>query len=449
MHILEVLPIAKGIPFEVLPYISIRPAAIGQAVEVPLGTRTIRGIVVGISDARNHKAAIKGASFTIRRVTTILEEAVDARLLTALTRFADESCVSLPDLLSLLYGKGNIPPIEKANEVSTPKTKQEHYALQVGYRERTGWYKTTIRQAFARRESVHIFCPTIHECDSLAHVLSLGIESSTFVLHSKKTERAQKKLLSELSKRTDPFVLISTPSFISFEHGTIKMMAIEHDGSPLYKRPYRPLLDMRNLIETIAEARGISCVRGDTLLDLETIARVKSNILTPALPLRYHLERTAPLLFLGQEPLRPEGISEELAGILEKATTTKKRIAIITTRRGYAPLTRCSDCGYILKCPTCEHVLVLHEKKSGSGLGRTYICHTCGGHHEVNDRCPACEGWTLRPTGSGSEHLRRALTDWGAIDVSEYDDDTEDTRALEKSMKSWHDKPGTDRKSVV
>ena len=72
MHILEVIPLQKGIPRDSLSYFSLKEIPLGALVEIPLHSKTISGIVIGKTDARDMKASIRSGTFSLKPVGAII-----------------------------------------------------------------------------------------------------------------------------------------------------------------------------------------------------------------------------------------------------------------------------------------------------------------------------------------------------------------------------------------
>ena len=77
---------------------------------------------------------------------------------------------------------------------------------------------------------------------------------------------------------------------------------------------------------------------------------------------------------------------------------------LFLNRRGYSPLSICSDCGYRYKCDYCSSWLVNHRNKN------RLLCHHCGRIYSLNPICPSCEKKdTIKLIGPGVERLAEEL----------------------------------------
>ena len=75
------------------------------------------------------------------------------------------------------------------------------------------------------------------------------------------------------------------------------------------------------------------------------------------------------------------------------------QVILFQNRRGYAPITECSECAWIPKCVNCDVSLTYHKHTD------TLVCHYCG-YTIVNPKlCPSCGQSTLEIVGYGTERI--------------------------------------------
>ena len=77
-------------------------------------------------------------------------------------------------------------------------------------------------------------------------------------------------------------------------------------------------------------------------------------------------------------------ISEQTLKILKGKISSGKQVLILINRRGYAPITICSNCGYKETCKKCDINLVYHKSKN------KLICHHCGTSRDPEILCNNC-----------------------------------------------------------
>ncbi|MBT3865076.1 primosomal protein N', partial [Candidatus Peregrinibacteria bacterium] len=62
----------------------------------------------------------------------------------------------------------------------------------------------------------------------------------------------------------------------------------------------------------------------------------------------------------------------------------------------------CRDCGFSLKCDSCDITMTYHARTLGKP---SVICHHCGNIGKIPINCPNCEGHNIRYLGIGTERI--------------------------------------------
>src|SRR5665213_4384592 len=71
MYIVTVIPLAKGIPKEHLTYFTARELSLGSIVVVPMRSRSIDAIVIGIESASSMKGDVKDADYQLKKIEKV------------------------------------------------------------------------------------------------------------------------------------------------------------------------------------------------------------------------------------------------------------------------------------------------------------------------------------------------------------------------------------------
>jgi primosomal protein N' (replication factor Y) len=78
-----------------------------------------------------------------------------------------------------------------------------------------------------------------------------------------------------------------------------------------------------------------------------------------------------------------------------------EKIILFHNRRGFAGYLICSQCGHVIKCPECGHLLTYHVE----GDAKYAICHSCGKKVKIEKYCPECGNGKIKPLGFGTQHV--------------------------------------------
>ncbi len=110
--------------------------------------------------------------------------------------------------------------------------------------------------------------------------------------------------------------------------------------------------------------------------------------------------------------------SNRLITELTETIKNKKQAIIFINRRGFASFLRCSKCGYVPKCTSCDVSLVYHKTDN------ELKCHFCGKRFKGVNICEKCGG-NMRNGGVGSERICEELSKiFPQVKILRLDNDT-------------------------
>ena len=130
-----------------------------------------------------------------------------------------------------------------------------------------------------------------------------------------------------------------------------------------------------------------------------------------------------------------------LSGLLLKKIHERlnlnEQVILLQNRRGYAPVMRCLDCGFMLECPHCKLPLTYHK------TGLTMRCHCCRFvNRKISEECPDCKGTQLGLFGTGTQKVEEYLTEvFPKASIARIDTDTvKGGRSLTSQLKKFAEK---------
>lgn len=419
MWTVEVIPIKRGLPKEVLTYFSAEPVADGVLVSVPIRSKLVDAIVVGSRDAREEKAAIKSGDFSLRKIAKIKTESpIPPYIFDAATLAARYYRRTRGDMLDMYVPDfsfyGSLPPASEKK--SEHEAQPERLIFQAPLEDRISHYRTYIREAFAKKESLVFVVPTIADCDVLEKALARGVADFVLVINGELSKKKMADTLKRLASEPHAVVVITTPSYVSLLRPDISTIILEHESSGAYSTPTLPSYDLRVLVEILARSAGKKLILGDSLLRIETLGRYEEKEFTTLVPVTFR--SLAPI----DISVIPHGIPEELPArarneqipalsepvraLLEKASVTKSKVFAFALRTGLATVTKCRDCFTVLLCEHCEAPLVLY---TGAEERRVFICNKCKRHTPSEQKCTKCGSWNLSAFGLGTEFVEEEI----------------------------------------
>ncbi len=420
MKAVTVVPIAKGIFKEHLTYFSGKDIPVGALVSVPVRKKLVDALVVEVRNVESAKSEIKEASFELKKIEKIKRAAVFSDIfLKTIEKMRSYYASSTGHIIEALVPKTFLSDATSLSRENThtkhvrSNLKQEKLIFQAPLDDRLVFYKTFIRESFARKQSVFICLPTIHEIELFSHALSKGIETYTFVLHSDRGAKELTLLYNQILDETHPVLIIATASFLVVPRHDVSAYIIERESSSAYKQIERPHIDMRVFVELFSMEANKKLILADTFLRIETLFRASEHELGEIAPPIFRLPQGAEVAVIDtkkseEQDIRPQGkkkfqvITDEALGMIREAVTAKKHIFLFTLRKGLGSVTICNDCGEIFLCDICKSPMKLLRNAAGE---RTFRCTRCKRSKDTDTSCSHCGSWNLMALGIGTDRV--------------------------------------------
>jgi len=421
MYIVTVIPIKKGVRGEYLSYFSFFNLVPGTMVTIPLRSKQESAIVVNSEEALSLKSEIKNNEYQLKKIisskgSTPFNKNFFTACQIAKKYFVSNTGVVIKSLLpSILIEK--IDNLKKNNQIEivhNPDTPNEKFIFQANEQNRLAFYRTLIRESFAKKESIYICVPTKYDINLFYNELSKGIESFTFLFHLELGGKKVVENYNEAITKDHPILMIGTGMFFSIPRNDIKTIIIEKESSEAYKQLSRPYLDIRSFAEIFSYINHNKLILGDTLLRPETIERYNNGDFYEISAPSYRLFKTDSLEIVDmtqkEESVKDfQVISKEVLSLIEKTIKQKESVFLFTLRKGLAHMTVCNDCKKVLLCPSCTTPIVLYGPKQNqenkNDRSRIFMCNKCGRKERTEINCPNCHSWNLVPLGIGIDKV--------------------------------------------
>jgi len=130
-------------------------------------------------------------------------------------------------------------------------------------------------------------------------------------------------------------------------------------------------------------------------------------------------------------------ISDLLKEKIDQRLSKGEQIILLHNRRGFSPISKCLDCGYIESCPSCCTSLSYHK------IGNMMRCHLCNYSKKgAAIICIKCKSQRIKLSGSGTQKVEEILSDQFAnAKISRLDVDTATSdKNIHRIMKSFLNK---------
>ena len=443
MYILQVTPIATGLPENYFSYFSKDKILIGTLVEIKIRNRKIFGIISKVSPARNQKMDLKSQNFILKKIErkiidSFLPEKMELSinnlsiLLGIKESYIFESFIPkfILEAPTLFLNHNQESVIKKSNY------KNKAYILNIN--KRLDLYKEKIKKALHNKRSLVIFFPTIKDLENMRNTLEKDFSESLVYFHSAQSKKEQEKNIEKL-KRENSVLILSTPSLLPFilkDKINLETVIIEKENSHNYfSHSAKKQIDARKVIQNISKDLELEIISAGEIISLETFKNLKKKDIFEA-----EIKESGDFKIVNMSKDKQEKIdlekrvkrieekndsqnlqydkvyfSDELIKKLENIKNKGEgKIFLYTKRKGLYTETICQDCNTILKCETCDKPLILFNKSNGN---REYVCTNCKTKKELkkdeNLLCKNCGSWRMGTIGIGVEGIENNLKEIG------------------------------------
>jgi primosomal protein N' (replication factor Y) len=250
----------------------------------------------------------------------------------------------------------------------------------------------------------------------------VGMYHSRFS-HNERVEVWQKTLNHEY----DVIIGARSALFLPFHHLGLIVVDEEHDGSYKQQDP-APRYQARDCALVLAAQMKVPIIMGSATPSIESY----TNAVHKKYALVHLRERhgNAGLPEVNIIDTKKAMKEKTLQGIFSKpviiamqeALQDKKQIILFQNRRGYAPFSVCTTCGWVPHCKNCDVSLTYHKHSD------QLHCHYCGAKSPYISICQACGGNRVIAKSFGTEkieedckklfpHARVQRFDWDAMRI--------------------------------
>ncbi len=263
---------------------------------------------------------------------------------------------------------------------------------------KTEVYLHAIEAARARGRGAIVLVPEIALTPQLLGRLRARLGPGVAVWHSALTP-AQRAAEHRRVREGEADVVLGARSAVFAPVPRLGLIVVdeEHDGS--YKQDSSPRYDARQVAALRGSRAGAAVVYGSATPRPETwraLPRLSLPARADGSPLP-----TAEIVDMRRQGAGP--VSRPLASALHDAMLRGEKAIVLATRRGFALMALCRECGWIARCPDCDVALVHHDRPA------RLVCHHCGREEHVPGVCPSCHAAAIVRQGTGAQGVERAL----------------------------------------
>ena len=275
---------------------------------------------------------------------------------------------------------------------------------------KTSIYMHLIADALREGKQVLYLVPEIALTTQLTTRLHAVFGDRLLIYHSKFSDNERVDIWKRLLGSSEPCVVIGVRSSVFLPFSALGLVIVdeEHDTSYKQQDP-APRYNGRDVAMVLAMMHGAKTLLGSATPAIHTFYNASSGkygLVT--LSSRYGDIKMPAVEVIDTNKARKrhemKGLfSLELISQCRQALENGEQVILFQNRRGYAPMVRCKDCGWVPTCVNCDVSLTYHKHVD------TLTCHYCGHTMTLPTVCPTCGNPSIEIIGYGTERIEDVI----------------------------------------
>ncbi|MCM5681710.1 primosomal protein N' [Schlegelella sp. S2-27] len=411
------------------------PLPAGSLVQVPLGRRTVCGIVWPQGPQPEPGVELKPVGEVLTQLPPLpaawcalvefaagyyqrsVGEVAHAALPADLRKLADKQlALRLKKLAKLQPAGGTAPALPTLTaEQDAALAGLTGDAAQVALLHgstgsgKTEVYLRAVARALDAGRQAMVLVPEINLTPQLEARFSERFPDRVIVsLHSGLTpaQRLRHWLAAHLG-RAD--IVLGTRMAVFASLPRLGLVVVDEEHDPSYKSQEGARYSARDLAVYRGKLEGATVLLGSATPSLESWHQAeRGRYLKLAMPTRVGggvlpRVRFVDMNHVPKDVAHSHALSPPLLDALQRRVAQGEQSLVLLNRRGYAPVLQCLECAWKSGCPHCSAWRVFHR------VDRTLRCHHCGYTERVPSACPECGNPDIQPVGRGTERLEEQL----------------------------------------
>ena len=304
---------------------------------------------------------------------------------------------------------------------------------------KTNIYLEMALNALRKQKSSIVLVPEIALTGQLVQVFKEIFGDGVVVIHSKQTEAERHLIFDSLLSAEEPQIVIGPRSALFAPVDNLGLIIIDEEHEGAYYQENTPKYSAVRVASYVANKLGTDLILGSATPTIEdyflalrqgTVVEIAEKAKSAAVKPEVKL-----IDFKNRDNFRKNRyFCDELLAKITENLEAGRQTLIFHNRRGSSPLTICDNCGEELVCPNCFLPLTLHADSY------ELVCHTCGFAEKVPAGCPKCGHPGLVHKGFGTKLLESELKRlFPSARVRRFDADNKKGEGLEAVYDSVRD----------
>ncbi len=271
---------------------------------------------------------------------------------------------------------------------------------------KTSVYMHLIADALKLGKQVLYLVPEIALTTQLTRRLRRVFGDRLLIYHSRFSDNERVDIWKRLLEKSDPCVVIGVRSSVFLPYSNLGLVIVdeEHDSSYKQQDP-APRYNGRNAALVLAQMHGAKTVLGSATPAIEVYHLAQEGkyglvkLLTRYGDIQMPEVKVIDTIDARKRREMSGLFSQELIANCREALKNDEQVILFQNRRGYSPMVRCKECGWVPKCENCDVSLTYHKHN------HSLVCHYCGYTISLPDLCPACQLPGIEIVGYGTERI--------------------------------------------
>ena len=288
---------------------------------------------------------------------------------------------------------------------------------------KTEIYMHAAKEAMSRGRNVLYLLPEIAISRQIEQRLKKIFPQELIIYHSKQTSARKRDIYRRLTSYnisrnissadmvSKPYILLGTRSAVLLPHSNLGLIIVDEEHDYSYKQTDpAPRYNGRDAALMLGAVEKVPVLLGSATPSLETLYNVHVGKITQVeLNSRFYGGDEAPVRIVDMKKEKSTGsVTGPFSNILINAIRDRlakgEQTLVFRSRRAYATMLECPECGYTPVCPDCAVPLSYHR------FNNTLSCHYCGYRVHLNGNlCSKCSKAEYNMLGEGTERIEEQL----------------------------------------
>ena len=199
-------------------------------------------------------------------------------------------------------------------------------------------------------------------------------------------------------------IVVGARSAVFAPFDNLGLIIIDEEHETTYKSSMNPKYSAIEVAEKRCEQFGAYLVKGSATPSIESYYKAETgNLKLLSLGERINNRNLPEVKIIDMRNELQSGntsmFSTELYNAIEENLNNKKQTILFLNRRGYSTFVSCRQCGYVVKCNSCDISMTYYMREN------KLKCHYCGLAINPPDICPVCKSKYIKYFGIGTEKV--------------------------------------------